>query len=287
MDELEKCFDLETYKNLFPVNPDFEGYSRTEINILLKDPFGKGSPLQLVTLLDDDYKKMPIINQTMFLAGMIKAKEVMELTSGGSLTPAVVSEIVKQRYFDYYHIQYKIKDNKRILESDSMPVILSRELLELGGLVNKKNNKLSISEKGEKSLKSYHEFFKVIFHAYTETFEWCTFHPQENKHIGQMGFGYSLLLLNKYGNIKRMCSFYAIRYFAAFPKLMKKSEAKEIYNNYTESANDYYYRTFDRFLSYFGLIEGRYLHSDQGEILKTSLFDKLIKCKPPAEKSKQ
>ena len=93
---------------------------------------------------------------------------------------------------------------------------------------------------------------------------------------------FSLILLAKYGQEKRLDSFYAGKYFKAFPKLSESMEhSYGTLESYLSSC--YSLRTFDRFLNYFGLIkietEGKRLDSLQ-YITKTDLFDRLILCAP-------
>jgi len=98
-----------------------------------------------------------------------------------------------------------------------------------------------------------------------------------------MGFGFTLILLSKYGNQKRADEFYAKKYFKAFPQLVDETTPPNYgtIEEYLERC--YTVRTFDRFLIYFGLIkiESSAKYLGNSKINKTDLYDKLIKCKPP------
>lgn len=99
-----------------------------------------------------------------------------------------------------------------------------------------------------------------------------------------MGYGYSLILLSKYGNTKRPDSFYSEKYFKAFPQF--KEIAKPDYDTIdSQLHNCYSIRTFERFLDYFGLVhieKENYFTFKNKYITKSELFDKLIKCRPPS-----
>ncbi|MEO8231051.1 MAG: hypothetical protein ABI638_02130, partial [Ignavibacteriota bacterium] len=72
----------------------------------------------------------------------------------------------------------------------------------------------------------------------------------------QSGFGFTLVLLSKYGTENQLNSFYAEKYFNAFPSLLKIKNL-EINNLDNSSINCYSIRTFDRFLDYFGLVHDK------------------------------
>ena len=117
--------------------------------------------------------------------------------------------------------------------------------------------------------------------AMANKFNWAFFFLYEVEHIGQLGYGFSLLLLSKYGKEKRLNSFYAEKYFKAFPKLLDINDP--IYTTIEEyGSNCYSIRTFERFLDYFGLIHIE-KQGDKFErktyIRKAELFDKLIKIR--------
>jgi len=91
-----------------------------------------------------------------------------------------------------------------------------------------------------------------------------------------------LILLSKYGQTKRLDSFYAEKYFKAYPKLLDSLEPTYgTLENYASRC--YSIRIFDRFLDYFGLIrieEYKKGFDSIKNITKTELFDKLIKVRP-------
>ncbi|MCK9447523.1 MAG: hypothetical protein M0Q41_00955 [Bacteroidales bacterium] len=123
---------------------------------------------------------------------------------------------------------------------------------------------------------------RLILLTFTTKFNWAYHDGFSNKDIGQTGYGFSLILLSKYGHKKRLDSFYAEKYCNAFPSLLDSIKPTysplEIY-----ATNCYSLRTFKRFLNHFGLIK---IHTQgfgfEGKtyITKTDLYDKLIKCVP-------
>ncbi len=120
----------------------------------------------------------------------------------------------------------------------------------------------------------------MVFTTFCQKFNWAYFDGYELEQWRQFGFGFSLVLLNKYGNLNRKTSFYAEKYYTALPDLLDFNPiTKELKNS---AYNCYCYRTFERGLLYFGFVTyERELAFDSNYVMKTKLFDAFIsvKCK--------
>ena len=259
----------------------FEGYSPYEMHHILHFTFGEKSPLTLQKLSESDYKKIPILNQIKYLMNLIDKNGEIKLTKKGFLPTKVVSELYQQGFLKEEFIEKGIV--KLYKEADSITVNLTRILIELAGLGKKRNGKLSLTKSGEKIISNNEKLLKTILETFATKFNWAYYDRYGENHIGQLGYGFSLILLSKYGAEKRLDSFYAEKYFNAYPDLLDSVEPR--YGTLEEYAtNCYSLRTFDRFLDYFGVInidtEGDALDSIK-YITKTYLFDRLIKCTPP------
>jgi hypothetical protein len=260
--------------------PEFEGYSPFEMHQILHFTFGKDSPIQLQKLTDSDYKKIPILNQIKYLTDLMDKNGDIKLTNKGFLPTKIVSGLYNQGFLKDEHIEKGI--SKLYKETDSLTIHLTRILIELGGLVKKRNGKLSLTKNSKKILGDNYDLLRLTLLTFATKFNWAYNDGYGDNKIGQLGYGFSLILLSKYGKEKRLDSFYAERYFKAYPGLLDSVEP-----NYGTperySTNCYSVRTFDRFLDYFGLInieeEGKGLYSIK-QISKTDIFDRLIKCMP-------
>jgi hypothetical protein len=260
--------------------PEFEGYSPFEMHQILHFTFGKDSPIQLQKLSDTDYKRIPILNQIKYLTDLINKNGEIKLTNKGFLPTKIVSGLYNQGYLKDEHIEKGI--SKLYKETDSMTINLTRILIELGGLARKRNGKLILTKTSRKILEDNHELLQMILLTFATKFNWAYYDGYGENQIGQLGYGFSLILLSKYGQEKRLDSFYAERYFKAYPQLLESIEPDyDTLERYT--ARCYSIRTFERFLGYFGLIkidkQRRGLDSIT-YITKTDLFDRLIKCTP-------
>jgi hypothetical protein len=260
--------------------PEFEGYSPFEMHKILHFTFAIDSPLKLQKLSGTDYKEIPILNQIKYLTDLIDKNGEIKLTNKGFLPTKIVSDLYSQGFLKDAHIEKGI--SKLYKETDSMTINLTRILVELAGLIKKRNGKISLTKSSQKILGDNEELLRQAFLTFTNKFNWAYYDGYGENHIGQLGYGFSLILLSKYGQEKRPDSFYAERYFKAFPQLLDSIEPTygtvESY-----SSRCYSVRTFERFLDYFGVIkidkQGKGLDSIK-HITKTNLFDKLIKCTP-------
>jgi len=274
MDEIEK-YVLKSIrnKNNRPID-DFEGYSPAEMQIILYDFFDPKCPVQIQELKNSDYLKIPLLNQIKFLLKIIRENGQLKLTKKGNLPTKVVADIYNQGYLKDDFIESGI--SKLYKEEQVQTITLTRILLELSDLVKKRNNFLSITKKGEKIIGSNHLLFQHIFDVFSRKFNWAYFDGYENEEIGQIGFGFTLLLLNKYGKKKRNVYFYAKKYIKAFD--FKNNSNSDFIDNLPDA---YSIRTFDRFLDYLGLIKvDEKIFGEIRNIETTKLFEKLIKIRP-------
>ena len=263
--------------------PDFQGYSPFDMHEILYNPFGENSPIQILKMDQSEYQKIPILNQLKYLLILIKKKGTLKLTAKGFLPTSIVADIYSQGYFKDPMIERNISKSYICKETDSKTINLTRILLKLSGLVKKRSNKLSLTNKAKTLITDDAKLLYLVFNIFTTKFNWGYYDRYLEDNVGQMGFGFSLVLLSKYGKQKRFDEFYAKKYFKAFPQLVDNAEPPN-YGTIEEELERYYsLRTFERFLIYFGLIKieppAKFLGNSK--ITKTDLYDKFIQCKAP------
>ena len=273
---LDKIMNEENNRGL----PNFEGYSPIEMEYILYDTFGENSLIQLLKLSESDYNNIPILNQIKYLLQLIDEKGELKLTTKGFLPTKIVSDIYDQGFIKDEMIESGI--SKLYKETDSMSINLTRILSELSGIIKKRNKKLSLTKKGKKELNDNHKLFESIFTTFGTKFNWAYYDGYGDNQIGQLGFGFSLILISKYGSEKKLDYFYSNKYLSAFPMLIEQVEPSRFETNEKYASKCYSLRTFDRFLNYFGLIkiESENKWDSEKFIVKTELYDKLIKVRP-------
>lgn len=280
LEDIQRNIDKITNEQNNRTIPEFEGYSPFEMHQVLHFALGADSPIRLQKLSDPDYREIPIFNLVRYLTDLISKSGEIKLTNKGFLPTKIVSDLYQQGFMKEKHIENGI--SKLYKETDSMSVNLSRIVADLAGLIKKRNGKISLTKKGEKTIEDDFRLLTTIFEAFTTKFNWAYYDGYGEDNIGQVGYGFTLILLSKFGNEKRLDSFYAGKYFKAYPNLLESIEPSYgTLENY--AINCYSIRSFERFSHYFGLVnineEGRGLNSEKF-ITKTDLFDRLIKVQP-------
>lgn len=259
--------------------PKFEGYSPEEMHTILYGAFNENSPIHLKKLKGDEYQKFPLFNQVLYLANLIKDAKEIKLTQHGYMPPKVVSELCDQKFLPDEMFGRPLKIRK---ESDSFHTQLAKFILDAGGIIKKRNNKLSLTKNGSKIIENNQKLFEKIFKTYFTKINWAFFDLYGNNRIGQFAFGFSLILLDKYGSKTRRCDFYAEKYFDAFPDVFQHYEDTVYMDATKRNYICYSLRTFEKFLFHFGLVE-----IVQGKwkidlmVRKTNLFDSLFKIDKP------
>ncbi|MBN2166121.1 MAG: hypothetical protein JW717_07590 [Marinilabiliaceae bacterium] len=259
---------------------EFEGYSPFEMHNILHFTFESNSPIILQKLDESDYTECPFFNLIKYYLDLVKKTREIKLTAKGFLPTKIVHELYNKGFIEEY--QFSSGFNKLYKESDSLTVNLTRVLCDLAGLTKKRNGKLSLTKAGERIMSDNLKLFELIFKTMTQKFSWAYYDLYEDEHFGQFGFGFSFILLAKYGAEKRLDYFYSEKFLKAFPYFLKSFSSD--FSSVDHFANHCYsIRTFDRFMCYFGLVD----IEEQGDILnrkkiikKTRFFDKLIKIRP-------
>lgn len=278
--DIQKHIDQVMNEQNNRVIQEFEGYSPFEMHHILHFTFEPNSPIILQKLSDSDFLKCPMFNLVKYYLDLFKSKGEFKLTSKGFLPTKIVQEIYNQGFLEEY--QFSSGISKLYKESDSLTVNLTRLLSELAGLTKKRSGKISLTKTGEKIATDNQKLFELIFKTMTQKFSWAYYDRYEDEQIGQFGFGFSLILLAKYGAEKRLDYFYSEKYLKAFPQFLESM--MPTYGTAEQYAgNCYSVRTFERFMNYFGLVkiekQGKMIDR-KNFIIKTELFDKLIKVRP-------
>lgn len=278
---LQKHIDLVMNEHNNREILDFEGYSPFEMHHILHSTFEGNSLIILQKLADSEFSKCPMFNLVKYYLDLVKNLGEIKLTAKGFLPTKIVHEIYSQGFLEEYQILSGI--SKLYKETDSLTVNLTRLLAELASLTKKRNGKVSLTKTGERIASNNQELLELIFKTMTQKFSWAYYDHYQDQQIGQFGFGFSLILLSKYGGEKRLDNFYSDKYLKAFPQFLES--IIPTYGTVEQYVgNCYSLRTMERCLSFFGLIEiekhGKVLDRKK-LIIKTELFDKLIKVRHP------
>lgn len=281
LEDLKRLLDEEVKNYNSSEVVDFEGYSSDKMTSILNQTLEEESPISLMELSEEDYNRVPILNQIKYFLQLIKEPGEIKLTKKGYLPTKIVADIYSQGFLKDYAIENGI--SKLYKETDANTIHLTRLLSELTGLAKKRNGKLSVTQKSQKYLNDNHELLRLILLTFATKFNWAYFDGYGENGIGQVGWGFTIILLANYGHEKHQDSFYAEKYFQAFPHLMMT--AHQAYcTPKGRSFNCYSLRTFERFLEYFNLVlieRERKGFDSKTHISKTDLLDKMFNITPP------
>ncbi|MFA6336180.1 MAG: plasmid pRiA4b ORF-3 family protein [Bacteroidales bacterium] len=238
---------------------------------IVEKTFRPGGAVNLMRLTEEDYKKIPVLQQVICLCGFLRDEGPVKLTATGNLPLRIVSAMESLGVKDWYYERYP---NKLRKETDSMSVRIARALTEFSGIARKRSNSLSLTKNGEKIIRDNHLMLMAIIEAYVYKLCIGSFDGYEDFRIGQYGIGLSLILVDRFGDEPRDSIFYADHYFDVFPYLCKGRS----------SANCYSVRSFERFMLYLGLVNvkenrGSLWSETTNTITRTDLFKKLISVK--------
>lgn len=275
--ELDRFMEEQNNRSV----PEFLGYSPFEMHKILHFTFEEGSPIRWQRMAESDYSQIPLLNQVRYLLNLIEAEGSIRLTASGYLPLKYVKEIHQQGFIP--HPRYELSDTIVLRkELDSHSIHLTRILVEISGLVKKRKGSLSLTAKSRMMLNDPDALLRKLFDTYTKQFNWAYNDGYGESPIGQLGWGFSLILLSRYGDERRPDTFYADKYFQAFPDLLETAEPTySTLERYVVSC--YSLRTFTHFMEFFGLVYvdrvgKRFEQKDF--VRKSELFDRWIRCAP-------
>lgn len=244
---------------------EFNGLSPEELHNLIYHPFSNLSVVKLNKLSKEQYEKIPLVRQTLFLLKTLNEKE-LKLTKLGWLPLKIVAETYRLGQPETIIEQF---GQKRINEYEANSVWMARIILENLRWVKTRKGILSITMKGKKSLTNIEKAAdEILFHSLNSGFL-HTFDGYKEGCIGNYGIAYSIFLLHKYGAEWHLGNFYLNHYNAVF--------------NFSEDTSAYAIRVFGRLFFWLGIVEQRRAkHVDllfEHEYRKTDLLQMIFSFK--------
>lgn len=258
--DIEKLIEI---KNNQPL-ADFEGLSPSQMYQLLNN-FDYSDILKVNDTLDS-LKDIPIIKLLNEIINKVDSESGTKLTSTESLPVKIVKSLYEKDIIKDFEIEAGI--TKLSKEVDSESIHCTKLIGLISGYLRKSKNRLYVTTKG-KLFTEDRSKLNFILNTFGYKFNFAYFDDFDNEMIAQSEFKYALYLLYKYGDTFRKESFYAEKYFKAFPDIGAGENIDTKYGCYS-------IRTFKRFLRYFGFIEFKDYWSKNTKIKTTELFSKYI-----------
>ncbi len=259
---------------------DFLGLTPIEIHHLLYNTFGEKSLIQFRKEIDDKIlDQIPLFRIAEEYLKIIHRDKQIKLTPLGALPKKIMVELYDKRLILDENIESGI--TKLWKEEDCISISSARITLELAGLVKKIKGKLSLTKNGEKSIQEGNrlQLFKQFFKAFTDNFFWGFNDNYTEQPLGQLGWGFTAFMLNKFGDQERQFGFYAAKFLTAFPKVITFF-SQDYLSPKTQFYNCYSLRSFERFFVWFGFVtvnkQKRFLDFDSDTLKKSDVFDKVF-----------
>jgi len=258
----------------------FDGFTPFQMNQILYFPFDKDCPIKINSNIKKNLlDSIPIFKILLSLLTRIDVNGI-KLTTIGNLPPQTVKEIYYLNYYPDMIIEKGI--TKLTNEKDWIILHTAKIVLIQAGILRKIRRKLLFTNKGRKYFEDerFNDLFHLFLRAFTIKFNWAYNDGYENEQIGQLGFLYSLYLINKYGDTYKNLKYYSDLYFKAFPVFKSLRKTSEYDYDFTENA--LYTRFLGRFCKWFGFVQIQNSHNElyinqNTRVKKTLLLSNLFK----------
>ncbi len=210
---------------------------------------------------------------------LLKAEQPLKLTQKGNLPVRLCRKIVDMGLAG--PDGHWLKKHGMRGEMDCAHVHLINILCRMAGITRKVHGKLSLTKRGEGYLsgKKSLDLYKRLFFAYVRRLNWGYEDGYAEAGTIQAGFAFSICLVSKYGEGPAGIEFYADKFAAAFPFVVGAFPGSISGSPRQQFLRCYFLRTFERFLSRFGLVDARaegFGEDWTTSIAKSDLFDKII-----------
>lgn len=239
MNRINERLQTETARHNSTPRSDFNGLSPEEMHNVMYYPFTEQCVVSLNKLCKEQYDKIPLVRQTIYLMNTLSETE-LKLTKLGWLPLKIVAETYRLGQPEWIIEEFK---SKRINEYDANSVWMARIILDLLGWIKTRKGMLSLTLKGKKALLDIDSAANEILRFSLIGVGLHTFDGNEDGRIGNMGMAYSVWLLNKFGSTWHSSEFYQEHYQKVF--------------NFTDIYNIYETRVFARLFYWLGLVETR------------------------------
>ncbi len=276
-DDMEANFIL---RNNTPLD-DFLGRSPTEIHHLLYDTFGDKSPFQFRNDIENKtLDQIPLFRIVEDYLKIIQRDNHIKLTPLGALPKKVMVELYDKKFLPDEHIERGI--TKLWKEDDCIAIRSARLTAEIAGLVKKVSGRLTLTKAATKLLETNNrlQLFRQFFQAFTNKFLWSFNDGYPEQPIGQLGWAFSVIMLDKFGGQPQTVDFYADKYLKAFPKFISFFRS-----DYSTPEQQFFrcygIRTFVRFFLWFGFVtvdkQKIFLDLDTDTFQQTDLVKSIFK----------
>lgn len=251
-----------------------------EIRSLVRNPFSSDSPVKLKQSIEDSVlDQIPLFRVLEDFLHIIQREKKVKLTPLGALPKKVLVELYSKKFLLDELIESGITKLNR--EHDCNFISTANHSARVAGLVRKTNGQLVLTKLALKLIenRSRSELFATFFRAFVEKFNWCYNDLYPDVPIGQDGWAFSLMMVNKFGSEQLSSSFYADLYESILPGVVTYFE-DDVFDALRSYHRCYEVRTFSRFMVWFGFVHtsstGIKYFLELKNFLKTDLINRVF-----------
>lgn len=270
--------------NSIPVD-DFFGYSANDMHYFLYEPFSDRAPVQLRDDIDNaTFDRIPFFRMCEEFLKIIQKEKAIQLTPRGALKKKVMVDLYNYRFIPDELIEEGICKLSR--EEDCISIQTVRFVTEIAGLVKKRKGRLSLTKNGTLLLKPENRLplFKSILAHFAVRFNWGVNDGYPVVPIIQMGWTFSIFIVDRFGDQPHLADFYAEKFAKAFPLIIDEFE-NSYYTPLRQFSRCYGIRFLYRFLYWLGMVninrKGKWLDLDKDTIAKSDLLGQLFMIEQP------
>jgi len=263
---------------------DFDGLSPDMMHNILYFSFTDGAIVQLnKNISAETIDQIPIYKLIKHLLQILEREKEIKLTKAEYLPPKFVKELYESTELKDDGIESGI--TKLVSEIDAPEIFEARTLSQMCGFSKVRKNAVSLTKTGELLLNGDHKLYFKLMEVFINRFNWGMMSYYQDDGYIQRSIGYTLYLLDKYGNEYREEEFYYGKFIKAFPtsiNVFQYDRNPDFKAGAHEGA--YRNRVFSTFLKYIGAVEqkttiNKQEHTSTHEVRKTKLFDEIFTLK--------
>jgi hypothetical protein len=258
------AFDFHTgifnYNNI-PI-PDLDGLTPNQMHSIIYDLFGENCPLSIKKEINNEIlDQLSLFRLCEEFLKIIQRDKALILTPNGNLKKVIVKELYDHRFILIDAFESGL--SKNYIEDDVYTVRITNIICLLSGLIRKTKNTLVLTSKGKQLLASDKraELFNLILITYIKKYNWSYLGTYDDELTGNLGIGYVLILLMKYGNSEKSFEYYASMYLKAFPTLIKNFPENKWSTPLEDLIRCFKNRTFMDFLFWFNFANAEDLNT--------------------------
>ncbi len=263
---------------------DFDGLSPDEMHNILYFSFTDGAIVQLnKDISTEAINQIPIFKLVKHFMQILEREKEIKLTQAEYMPPKYVRELYENTELKDDAVERGIV--KLSGEKDVIIIFVARLLAKLCGYTKLRNNVITITKAGEEALTDDRELYAGLMVALISKFNWGFESVRQDDGFIQRSVGYTLYLLEKYGNEYRESRDYYNKFFKAFPASMDAFDFDPD-PKYKTMSHWWAYRNrvFRTYLTYIGAVEYEVInnkeeHTETDQVRKTKLFNEIFTIK--------